>query len=401
MKRLKNGTQTQRDSVCQAVNDGWSKETVGSHIVRNCEIHDCGQCGIVGHLGCVFSRIENNHIYRINIKKQLVGAEIAGIKLHAAIDVTLKKNHIHDCTRGIWLDWQAQGTRVTGNCLHNNTTPKHKPLSGLGIGEDLFIEVSHGPTLVDHNILLSPCAVRLSTQGTAFVHNLIAGSFTAVGEGTENGANTGPRYTPYHVPHSTKIAGFMTILHGDDRFYRNIFVQQELGDDFRVWLDQWNIGKGWNQKPVNLTVGTQVFSPYPLAEEYFPRFFQDQDIGITEDRGKYYTPLPVYTDGNVFVNGAQRSAKEQNAVILPEQAIFETESRDGHLYLKTNLFASIPELPYSLISTGSLGEAFEPEQRFENPDGTPIVFDLDYYGQIRKNALPGPFAERNSLYCII
>ena len=27
------------------------KEHIGSHIVRRCEIHDCGQTGIVGHLG--------------------------------------------------------------------------------------------------------------------------------------------------------------------------------------------------------------------------------------------------------------------------------------------------------------------------------------------------------------
>ena len=44
------------------------------------------------------------------------------------------------------------------------------------------------------------------------VHNLICGALTCVGEGTSW------RYTPYHMPHRTEVMGFMTILHGDDRF---------------------------------------------------------------------------------------------------------------------------------------------------------------------------------------
>lgn len=54
-----------------------SKETVGSHIVRRCHIHDCGQAGIVGRMGCVFSIIEDNHIHHINNMQQLTGAEVA------------------------------------------------------------------------------------------------------------------------------------------------------------------------------------------------------------------------------------------------------------------------------------------------------------------------------------
>ena len=47
----------------------------------------------------------------------------------------------------------------------------------------------------------------------------------------------------------------------------------------------------------------------------------------------------------------------------------------------------------SLITSGTLGTAFEPEERFENPDGSDIVFDRDFYGNTRNaSTLAGPFA---------
>ena len=130
--KYKDGTQTERECICLAQIEGWSKERIGSHIIRRCNIHDCGQTGIVGHLGGVFSLIEDNHIHHINNKQNLAGAEIGGIKMHAAIDVIIRRNNIHDCTRGLWLDWQAQGTRVTQNFFYNNMLPHDYLLQGAG-----------------------------------------------------------------------------------------------------------------------------------------------------------------------------------------------------------------------------------------------------------------------------
>ena len=131
--KFKDGTQTERDCICQAQREGWTKENIGSHIIRRCNIHDCGQTGIVGHLGGVFSIIEDNHIHHINNKQNLAGAEIGGIKMHAAIDVIIRRNHFHHCTRGLWLDWQAQGTRVTQNLFHDNTLPNEENANPEGI----------------------------------------------------------------------------------------------------------------------------------------------------------------------------------------------------------------------------------------------------------------------------
>ena len=47
-----------------------------------------------------------------------------------------------------------------------------------------------------------------------------------------------------------------------------------------------------------------------------------------------------------------------------------------------------------LIGSEKLGYAFEPEQRFENPDGSDLLLDRDYFGAHRGvSTLPGPFAE--------
>ncbi len=391
--KYKDGTQTERDCICQAQREEWSKETIGSHIVRRCDIHDCGQTGIVGHLGGVFSVIEDNTIHHINNKQNLCGAEIGGIKMHAAIDVIIRRNRIYHCTRGLWLDWQAQGTRVTGNLFFDNCLPEeYNHIAGNEIGEDIFIEVSHGPTLVDHNILLSDCALKLPTQGVALVHNLIAGSFTAVGRGVLNGTLTkiSPRYTPYHVPHRTEIAGFMTILHGDMRFYNNIFIQK----DFRPGLkqmadamkdDEWTDG--------NLIAGTIPYEAYPTQEEYEAQFEGYCGMGAAPS-DRYYNPLPVWAEGNAYFNGAKPMSKEKAFVDETNKVSVCLEETAEGFVIKTNVYDYMPESQNKVITTDVLGMAFEPEQKFENPDGSPIIFDTDYYGNAHgEMPLAGPFAK--------
>ena len=393
--KYKDGTQTERDCICRAQREGWTKERIGSHIVRRCNIHDCGQTGIVGHLGGVFSIIEDNHIHHINNRQNLAGAEIGGIKMHAAIDVIIRRNHFHHCTRGLWLDWQAQGTRVTQNLFHDNTIPfEHLKENEVteGIGEDIFIEVSHGPTLVDHNLLLSDRSLKLATQGVAVVHNLIAGSLTAVGVGVNNGAKTkiSPRYTPYHVPHRTEVAGFMTILHGDMRFYNNIFVQQPI-HPYLAKMARENTTNDWDD--FNIVAGTKPYDGYMTAEEWEHQFEGYCGMGAgASDR--YYNPLPVWMGGNVYFNGAQPCDKEQDPCVDTEHTVrVELKEEQGSWVLHTDLGKYVPTGAAQMISTEVLGMAFEPEQKFENPDGTEIIFNEDYFGSRQETVIAGPFAE--------
>lgn len=188
--------------------DGWNKATIGSHLVRNNTIHHCGQAGIVGSLGAVFSTIEGNEIHDIAAQNIWGGAEMAGIKFHAAIDVVIKDNHIHNCAQfgGIWFDWMAQGTIVTGNLLHDNW-------------QDLFTEVDHGPFLIANNIFLSDKMQRCDwggSQGGAFAHNFIGGFISRF--------RPDARKTQVLKPHSTEVVDIRDNPVGDVRWYNNILA---------------------------------------------------------------------------------------------------------------------------------------------------------------------------------
>jgi alpha-N-arabinofuranosidase len=319
---------------------GWSGETIGSHIVRNNHIHHCEQAGIVGSLGAVFSTISGNEIHDIYVKRLFSGFEMGGIKIHEAIDMLISHNYVHHCWRGIWLDWMAQGARVTGNLLLENSTC-----------QDIFVEVNHGPFLIDNNILLSPSAIRDLSQGGAFVHNLFIGLFIP---------ETNPRVTPYHKEHSTEVAGLKVIIGGDDRYYNNIFMS-------------YNHEAAWPERSGTRQEGN---------------FF---GLGA-------YTPVdfPLTADGNVYLDRARTFEAENNPV---ENTDFKTHAKiikkeDG-VYLEIKMDKDWLQIQRKLVTTELLGRAENPDLPFVQPDGTPYRLDEDYSGKKRntENPAPGPFED--------
>jgi len=313
-------------TIERALKNGWNKDTIGHHIVRNNTISHCEQTGIVGSLGAVFSTVSGNVIHDIHVRRLFSGAEMAGIKFHAAIDVEISRNHIYRTTRGLWLDWMAQGTRVSANLFHENQS------------EDLFVEVDHGPFLVDNNIFLSPTSLLSLSQGGAFVHNLMAGALRV--------NRYDARQTPFHKAHSTELAGMHDNPFGDDRYYNNLFVQR--GD----------------------------LSQYDAA------------------------PMPVYMDGNVFFKGAKPSKQEKDPLVKAEfdPAIKLVEEPDG-FYLEL-VFDKDWEgrkgregRTHKLVTTERLGKATIPNLPYEQADGSPIRINTDYFGKKRNesNPTPGPF----------
>ncbi len=109
---------------------------------------------------------------------------------------------------------------------------------------------------------------------------------------------------------------------------------------------------------------------------------------------RYYNPLPVWAEGNAYFNGAKPMSREKAFVNAANKVSVCLEETVEGFVLKTNVFDYMPESQNKVITTDVLGMAFEPEQKFENPDGSPIVFDKDYYGKEHGGMpLAGPFAE--------
>jgi alpha-N-arabinofuranosidase len=216
----------------------------------------------------------------------------------------------------------AQGTRVTRNLLHDNDT-----------AEDLFVEVNHGPFLVDNNVFLSRISLLDMSQGGAYVHNLMLGRIRLRPELS--------RQTPFHKAHSTEVAGLRNIQGGDDRFYNNLLV------------------------------GASGLSTYDNAAQ------------------------TVWLRGNVFLKGAKPSKHERQSLLKPQYnpAVKLVEKANGY-YLEVALDRAWGEGQHRrLVTTELLGKAKIPDLPYEHPDGTPYRLDTDYFGNKRNadNPLPGPF----------
>jgi hypothetical protein len=239
------------------------------------------------------------------------------------VDVTISGNHIYRSAKGIWLDWMSQGARITRNLFHDN------------VEEDLFVEVNHGPILVDNNIFLSKLAVLEASEGGAYVHNLFAGAIKPQKE---------TRKTPIFKPHTIEFLGLFPIGSGDERFYNNLFFDHGL-HGYRG-LD----------------------TVYAAGNVY---------VGIRQT--------------------AQSAPHEQAPKVLSDRpgSVKLVEQADG-FYLQADLsVATGKDGVRPLVTTELLGAVIAAKQRFVNPDGSPLRIDTDYFGKARdeKNPAPGPFEQ--------
>ncbi|HXK60418.1 MAG TPA: right-handed parallel beta-helix repeat-containing protein [Acidobacteriota bacterium] len=335
--RCKDGATHYNEVIVRALEAGWSREKIGGHIVRHNVIFNCEQAGICGSMGGAFSQITDNHIYNIWTKRLFSGAEIAGIKLHGPIDALIANNRLHNVGRGLWMDWMTQGARITRNLCYDNTM------------DDLFVEVNHGPFLVDNNIFLSDTAIRNLSEGGAYVHNLVAGRIIRSPQA---------RVTPYHEPHSTALAGLKNTRGGDDRFYNNILVAEDSG----------------------------------IPDRNFPTTQAEIGYGLeVYDRAE----LPLHAAGNVYLNGAKPCVRETNYIERPE---FDPDIRiveDGESVHLEISFPSLDALATRLVTTDLLGSTVTSGLPFANPDGSPLTIDTDYFGRRRNASHPyaGPFEQ--------
>jgi alpha-N-arabinofuranosidase len=321
-------------TIERALANGWNKETIGHHVVRDNTISHCEQAGIVGSLGAAFSTVTDNEIHDIHVRRLFSGAEMAGIKFHAAIDTVIRNNHIHRTCLGLWLDWMAQGTRVSANLFHDNST-------------DLFLEVDHGPFVIDNNLFLSRTSFLDMSEGGTFAHNLFRGTITSRPEPS--------RATPYHLAHSTTVAGLINIKGADDRFYNNVFVGDGSSGGSKTDAQH---APGWG-------------------------------LWVYDKR-----ELPLVVEGNLYYAGARPYANELNPQILGESRVkLDLTQEPNRILLSSGFGAQLSQNPTRLVDSALLGRAKIPGLPYENADGSPVRIDTDYFGHPRSgsNPTPGPF----------
>lgn len=197
--------QNYHNTIRRAASNGLDR--VGHHVVRRCRITDCGQVGVCGSLGAVFSTIEDCEISYCFWNKPFRGAEMGGIKIHGAVDFTVSGCRIHHSGySGIWLDWMAQGARISHCKMWANN-------------HDLWLEVDHGPILVEGCDLLSEVALWACSQSAAFVGNRIRGRYRY---------HNDARRTPVFKPHTVELVSVDEVACGQGGF---IFINNILGNE--------------------------------------------------------------------------------------------------------------------------------------------------------------------------
>lgn len=334
-------------SIEQALRNGWNKDSVGSHIVRNNRISYCEQAGIVGSLGCAFSTITGNIIHDIHVHRLFTGAEMAGIKFHGPVDTEISYNRIFNTTLGIWLDWMAQGSVVHNNLLYQNTD------------QDLYYEVTHGPLLTYNNICLSRRSLLDLARGSAFAHNLFAGYFAMI--------NFDSRLTPYLMPNATEIAGMYGNPSGDQQFYNNLFVgNSDVSDYSETFL------------PVVFDGNVYTKGSTMATGRIHNLRFGELHENAREQMGKYTVKPPT----------------ERNATVVQD---FDSSVRlieqGDEVFLEINIDKNWLSMQRNLVTTETFTNAIVTDQAFMNIDGSPVRIDHDYFGNARNtnNPSPGPF----------
>jgi alpha-L-arabinofuranosidase len=323
----------------------WTRENIGHHVVRRNTISHCEQAGIVGSMGAAFSLVEGNVIHDIHVRRLFTGAEMAGIKFHAAIDTMIRNNRIYRAHRGLWLDWMTQGTRVSRNLFHDNTS------------EDLFVEVNHGPFIVDNNLFLSATSLLDMSQGGAYAHNLFAGRITNRPEPD--------RETPYHPAHSTLVAGLAPTTGGDNRFFNNLFI-----------------GDGE--------------TPSPEGRGNLEELRWISSHGLWGYDGREF---PLKAGANVYYHHAQPYQAEIHPLLLAQlDPGFRLTEQGGNVMLHLNLGREWWQVDTRRVTTQQLGMARIAGLPYVDPDGSPLSIDTDYFGKRRGKSrpTPGPFEKTGS-----
>ena len=185
--------------------NGWNKETIGHHVVRNNTISHCEQAGIVGSLGAVFSVDHRQHHPRHPRPAAVHRRRDGGHQVprrHRRRDQ--RQPHLPHLPRTL------AGLDGPGHARLAKPVPRQRRRGSVRRGEPRAV-------LVDNNLFLSAGQPAGHVRGRRLRAQSDDRARSSAGRNSS-------RETPYHPAHSTAVAGLVNIKGGDNRFYNNIFV---------------------------------------------------------------------------------------------------------------------------------------------------------------------------------
>ncbi|RPJ32948.1 MAG: hypothetical protein EHM35_10995 [Planctomycetaceae bacterium] len=216
------------------------------------------------------------------------------------------------------MDFGNQGTRLTRNIIYKTQAAT------------IFLEMDHGPTLVDNNILIGR-PIQSNSEASIFAHNLF------VDCGYDYTPDTGRR-SEYFRPHTTKIIGRKTGTAEEDLWFNNLFVRQGL------------------------------------------------------DRVK--TAPGYRSDYNVFLEGAKPSAfGDEHSVIAPDVTRLAIQDKSRGATITFALTEAALHAKGPQVNAGLVGVFHTVGQTIEDRYGRPIAVDRDISGKEFTRPIAGPLAD--------
>lgn len=217
-------------------------------------------------------------------------------------------------------------------------------------------------------------ALENFSQGGAYVNNLFLGSIRL--------EPVPDRPTPYHLPHSTKMAGYIGIFCGDDRVIGNIFAGDHTSQPYA------------DNVPAAAVVGfgTEIYEGAPASfEEYL------EEVGKRwGDQQRFVEVLqPVTIAHNLYLPGNTPWSRETTAQTLSEGQIGLVTNADGSVDLDFSLPAPAADAMHEVVRGSQLGRVRVADTAFESPDGSDVVLDTDLLGArvpAGETHAVGPFA---------